>query len=274
VLKPPSLSNLRIRLANIPRYKSHLKQLYNTAQTNPPFNIIEKPMINMIAFDADDTLWHNENLYHNAKVTLTRILANYGEPDAIQARLDQTEVRNIEYYGYGVKSFALSMVEAAVDVSAGRATGEEINEIIAIAKKMLRAPVELVDGAEETVRQLSDSYDLMLITKGDLFEQDRKIRISGIADYFRYLEVVGEKSETTYRNLLTKYDLSPAGFLMVGNSLRSDILPVVRIGGQAVYIPNETTWFHEHADEQEIGGAEFGELESLSQLPDYLRPLK
>jgi len=231
-------------------------------------------MIKMIAFDADDTLWHNENFYHNAKVALTEILANYGEPEVIQARLDQTEVRNIEYYGYGIKSFALSLVESAVVISNGRVTGDEINEIISIAKSMLRAPVELVDGAEETLRKVADDYELMLITKGDLFEQERKIDISGISDYFRYLEVVGEKTETTYRKLLKKYNIPSEGFLMVGNSLRSDILPVLGIGGQAVYIPNETTWFHEHANEQEIGEVEFGELESLSQLPDYLQVLK
>jgi putative hydrolase of the HAD superfamily len=231
-------------------------------------------MINIIAFDADDTLWHNENLYHDAKVTLTKILSSYGEPDAVQARLDQTEVRNIEYYGYGIKSFALSMVEAAVEISNGGMTGDEISEIITISKNMLRAPIELVDGAEETLRKVANDYELMLITKGDLLEQERKIGISGIADYFRYLEVVGEKSKTTYQRLLGKYNLDPTGFLMVGNSLRSDILPVLNIGGQAVYIPNEHTWFHEHADEDEIGSAEFGELERLSQLPEYLYSLK
>ena len=138
-------------------------------------------MINIIAFDADDTLWNNENLYHKAKVTLTRILANYGEPGVIQSKLDQTEVRNIEYYGYGIKSFALLMVEAAVDISDGGMTGDEISEIITIAKNMLRAPVELVDGTEETLRQVANDYELMLITKGDLFEQERKIGISGIS---------------------------------------------------------------------------------------------
>jgi putative hydrolase of the HAD superfamily len=230
-------------------------------------------MINIITFDADDTLWHNEHLYYQAKTTLPKILAGYDEPDAIREKLDIIEVHNIKYYGYGIKSFTLSMLEVAADISQGNATGEEISEIIAIAKSMLTAPVELIDGTEETVRQLSNSYDLMLITKGDLFEQERKISISGIAEYFRYLEVVGEKSEKTYQALLEKYNLNPAGFLMVGNSLRSDILPVLKIGGQAVYIPNETTWFHEHAGEDEVGEHKFGELEHLSQLPEYLEEL-
>lgn len=231
-------------------------------------------MIDLIAFDADDTLWHNEHLYYRAKKTLPQILANYGEPEAIRASLDETEVRNIEYYGYGIKSFALSMIEVATDFSGGRVTGNEISEIITIAKKMLRAPVELVPGAADTLKELSTQYDLMLITKGDLFEQERKIGISRISNCFRYLEVVGEKSEASYRRILGKYNCDPAGFMMVGNSLRSDILPVLNIGGQAVYIPNEHTWFHENANPEELGEVEYSELERLSQLPDYLAQFK
>ena len=231
-------------------------------------------MIDLIAFDADDTLWHNEHLYYHAKKTLPEILANYGEPDAIRASLDQTEVHNIEYYGYGIKSFALSMIEVATDVSGGRVTGNEISEIITIAKNMLRAPVELVPEAADTLKNLSAQYDLMLITKGDLFEQERKIGISKISNCFRYLEVVGEKSEATYRRILGKYNCDPSGFMMVGNSLRSDILPVLGIGGQAVYIPNEHTWFHENASQAEIGEVEYTELERLSQLPEYLQQLE
>ena len=231
-------------------------------------------MIEIIGLDADDTLWHNEPLYHRAKKTFTKILADYGEPQEIKAWLDKTEVRNIEYYGYGIKSFALSMIEAATDISKGQVTGAKIGEIIAIGKKMLKAPVELVAGAEETLKQLSAQYDLMLITKGDLFEQERKIDLSGISKYFRYLEVVGEKSEASYRKILRQYKLDPARFLMVGNSLRSDILPVIGVGGQAVYIPNEHTWFHENASQEEIGEIKFGKLERLSQLPDYLERLK
>jgi putative hydrolase of the HAD superfamily len=227
-------------------------------------------MIEIIGLDADDTLWHNEPLYHRAKKTFIKILADYGDPQEIKAWLDKTEVRNIEYYGYGIKSFALSMIEAATDISKGQVTGAEIGEIIAIGKKMLKAPVELVEGAEETLKQLAAQYELILITKGDLFEQERKIDHSGISNYFRYLEVVGEKSEASYRKILGQYNLNPARFMMVGNSLRSDILPVIGIGGQAVYIPNEHTWFHEHASQEEIGEINFGELERLSQLPDYL----
>lgn len=231
-------------------------------------------MIDLIAFDADDTLWHNEHLYYQAKKTLPKLLANYGQANEIRASLDETEVRNIEYYGYGIKSFALSMVEVAAEFSRGQVIGDEINQILTVAKNMLRAPVELVPGAADTLKELSTKYDLMLITKGDLFEQERKIGISKISNCFRYLEVVGEKSEATYRRILGKYNCDPAGFMMVGNSLRSDILPVLGIGGQAVYIPNEHTWFHEHAGEDEVGEAVYGELERLSQLPNYLAQFK
>lgn len=227
-------------------------------------------MIKVIGFDADDTLWHNETLYHQSKENLSQILANYREPQETKAWLDQTEVANIEYYGYGIKSFTLSMIETAIDVSDGKVTAEEINEVITIAKRMLTAPVELVDGVEATLDSLSSSYDLMLITKGDQFEQERKIRISGISDYFDCLEVVGEKSMSTYRMVLGKYNLDPTSFLMVGNSLRSDILPVLKIGGQAVYIPNEMTWFHENANHQDIGDFEYVELEQIIQLPEFL----
>jgi putative hydrolase of the HAD superfamily len=231
-------------------------------------------MIEVIGFDADDTLWHNETLYHQSKEDLSQILTDYQEPQETKAWLDQTEVANIEYYGYGIKSFTLSMIETAIDVSDGKVTAEEINSVITIAKMMLAAPVDLVDGVEATLDSLSSSYDLMLITKGDQFEQERKIRISGISNYFDYLEVVGEKSVSTYRRVLEKYNLEPTRFLMVGNSLRSDILPVLKIGGQAVYIPNETTWFHENADNQEIGDFEYVELEQIIQLPKYLERLK
>ncbi|MFL7894334.1 MAG: HAD family hydrolase [Anaerolineales bacterium] len=227
-------------------------------------------MINVIGFDADDTLWHNESLYHQAKEDLSRLMSEYEEPQEVKAHLDQIEVENITYYGYGIKSFILSMIETASQVSAGRVTAKEINAIIDIAKRMLTAPVDLVEGVEKTLANLSSEYDLLLITKGDQFEQERKIRLSGIAGYFRYLEVVGEKSADSYRSVLSKYNLEPTSFLMVGNSLRSDILPVLKIGGRAVYIPNELTWFHEHAGHQEIGDLEYIELEHITQLPDAI----
>lgn len=166
------------------------------------------------------------------------------------------------------------MIETATHISEGRVTAKEINEIITIAKQMLAAPVDLVDGAEETLIKLSSAYTLMLITKGDQFEQERKIEASGIAHYFRYLEVVGEKSEASFSKIIGQYNLDPARFLMVGNSLRSDVLPVLKIGGQAVHIPNEQTWFHENASQEEIEDYEYSQLARLIQLPKYMVSLK
>jgi putative hydrolase of the HAD superfamily len=227
-------------------------------------------MIDIIAFDADDTLWHNEHLYHEAKERFAHILSQYTAPQVASQRLDQTEVRNINYYGYGIKSFTLSMIETAVEVSAGQVQGEVITELISIAKEMLSADVELFDGTQETLAELSTQYELLLITKGDLYEQERKIERSRIAQFFRYKDIVSEKSEASYRKILAQYNLDPRKFLMVGNSLRSDILPVVRIGGMGVYIPNDQTWFHEHPTQDEIADVEFAQLERLSQLPDYI----
>lgn len=227
-------------------------------------------MIEVIGFDADDTLWHNEILYHQAKEELGHILADYRDPAEIKEWLDQTEVTNIAFYGYGIKSFTLSMVETASQATGGRVSAKEIDEIITIAKRMLTAPVDLVGGVKATLETLSSKYPLMLITKGDQFEQERKIRISGISHYFQYLEVVGEKSASTYSQILKKYNLDPTHFLMVGNSLRSDVLPVLEIGGHAVHIPNEQTWFHENADLQEIGDSQYMEAKRISQLPELL----
>jgi putative hydrolase of the HAD superfamily len=231
-------------------------------------------MIDITALDADDTPWHNAQLYHQAKKKFSQVMAKYSSSQVASLHLDQTEVRNIEHFGYGIKSFTLSMIETAVEVSNGQVEGEVIGELITVAKQMLSAEVELVEGAQETLARLSPSYDLMLITKGDSYEQERKIDRSGIAHHFLYLEVVGEKSEASYRKILGQYNLNPSRFLMVGNSLRSDILPVVRIGGKGVYIPNDQTWFHENASQEDIGEVEYAELEQLSQLPEYLERLK
>lgn len=227
-------------------------------------------MIEIIAFDADDTLWENEHLYHQAKKEFALILAKYSTPEQTSLRLNQIEVKNIDYYGYGIKGFTLSMIETALEVSQGQVEAQLIAELIRIAKGMLTAEVELVEGAKATLEKLSPRFDMMLITKGDRYEQERKIARSGIANYFRYLEVVAEKSETSYRQILERYNLDPARFIMVGNSLRSDILPVLRIGGFAVYIPNVRTWFHEHVPEDEFSHLKFDKLERLSDLPNYL----
>ena len=230
-------------------------------------------MIDIIAFDADDTLWHNENLYFNAKETFKQILSKYNEPEWAGQQLDDMEVHNIHFYGYGIKSFVLSMLEAGIELTEGRIAGKELQEIITVAKQMLSADVQLFEQTQATLAVLSTQYELMLITKGDSFEQARKVTRSGLAGYFKYIEIVVEKTMETYRELLKRYNIDPAKFLMVGNSIRSDILPVIEMGGQAVYIPYKYTWFHEtvtNLSKEQLG---YPELEHLGLLPAFIESL-
>lgn len=230
-------------------------------------------MIDLLAFDADDTLWDNEKSYLQAKEKYIQLLSGYGEPEWVEKKLDETEIHNIKVYGFGIKSFTLSMIETGLAVSDGSITGTEIQAIFEIARPMLSAAVDLFGRTEETLALLSQKVDLMLITKGDSFEQEQKVKRSGLSRYFRYIEVVGEKSEGTYRRILEKYQIDPAHFLMIGNSLKSDILPVIRIGGKAVHIPYANTWSYE----MEVGDDEnqdgYITLNHLGELPAYFEKL-
>jgi putative hydrolase of the HAD superfamily len=227
-------------------------------------------MLDMIAFDADDTLWHSESLYAEIQAEFGRCLAPYQPADKIAAVLAATELRNLPYFGYGIKSFTLSMLEAAAELSAGRISAPELMEVLALGKRMLAAPVTLLDQAEATVAQLAQTHTLMLITKGDLLDQEAKIERSGLARYFKYIEVVSDKTTASYAAILTKYQVAPARFLMVGNSLRSDILPVVAVGGAAVYIPYHITWAHEMAAPSPEAQGRYFELEHLGLLPAWV----
>lgn len=230
-------------------------------------------MLDIIAFDADDTLWHNERLYSHAQEKLVSLLARYGISDDVYERLYTQEVQNIPIYGYGIKSFTLSMIELSIELTEGLVKAEDVAAIIQIAKAMLTADVVLFEGVENTVRELSQDFDLMVITKGDLIDQESKLRRSGIDGYFRCVEIVSEKSNDVYQSLLEKYDINPNRFLMVGNSLKSDILPVVQIGAHAVYVPYELTWMHEKIPDQQIDPTAFHEIENLSLLPPLVKRL-
>ncbi len=227
-------------------------------------------MIKMIAFDADDTLWHNETLYAVTAERLAQLLAAYRDVETIQQELYETEMRNLKLFGYGIKSYTLSMIETAIELTDGQICGRDIQTIIEAGKLMLKAPVRLLDHVEGVLAQLSKSYRLMLITKGDLFDQESKIARSGLANYFEAIEIVSDKSPETYRNLLEKFDLAAEDFLMVGNSLRSDILPVLNIGGQAVYIPYHITWAHEVVSQETAEQYGYHELEHIGQLPQFV----
>jgi putative hydrolase of the HAD superfamily len=224
----------------------------------------------VIAFDADDTLWHNERLYTEAQAGFKRLLAQYQNPEWIAERLYQTEVHNLEHFGYGIKAFALSMIETAVELTEGRISGWDVQAIINLAREMLAADVELLEHVAETLDLLAKTYALMLITKGDLRDQEMKIARSGLASCFQTVEIVGDKSQESYAALLKRRGIEPQRFLMVGNSLRSDILPVLAVGAWAVYIPYDSTWAHEVAEPPPPDQPGYYTLEHLGLLPALL----
>jgi putative hydrolase of the HAD superfamily len=227
-------------------------------------------MLDIIAFDADDTLWHSEQLYAEIQENFAQVLAPYQAAEKTSAVLHATEMRNLASLGYGIKSFTLSMLETAIELSAARISANELKAVLDLGKKMLAAPVQLLDQAEMTVAQLTQTHTLMLITKGDLLDQESKIERSGLARYFKYIEVVSDKTQSSYAAILAKYQVSPARFLMVGNSLRSDILPVVALGGAAVYIPYHITWAHEAVVPSAAEQGRYSELEHLGLLPAWV----
>jgi len=231
-------------------------------------------VIELIGFDADDTLWHNEIYYRQAQDELRAILSPYQQPGRIDDHLYQTEMKNLDHFGYGTKGFILSMIETAIELSQGCIPSSEIVKIINLGKQMLQADVVLLDHVQDAVADLAGTYPLVLITKGDLLDQQRKLGGSGLTAYFQQVEIVSEKSPDLYLNLLQNLDVAPICFLMVGNSLRSDIQPVLDIGGQAVFVPYQITWQHEIAEEADWSG-EPGchQLEHLGQLPDLVAQL-
>jgi putative hydrolase of the HAD superfamily len=226
--------------------------------------------IEVIAFDADDTLWHNETLFRDTQLEFRRLLARYHDDAWIGQRLYETEVRNLAHFGYGVKSFMLSMVETAVELTEGRVTGAEIRQILDLGRDMLSAPVALLDGVAQTLGSLAPCYELMVITKGDLLDQESKLERSGLRDLFSRVEVVSRKDAMTYTRVLARQDIEVGQFLMVGNSLRSDVVPVLDIGGWAVYIPYHTVWEYERVDAEPTPAPRYHKLDRIEQLPESL----
>lgn len=225
-------------------------------------------MIRVIAFDADDTLWHNETYYRDAEATFRRMLSAYHDEAWIQERLFATEMRNLGHFGYGIKSFVLSMIETAIELTEGRITGREIQAILELGREMLAHPVDLLPQVRSCLETLQGRYRLMVITKGDLLDQEAKLARSGLDAFFSAVEVVTEKDEPVYRAILARHAIAPGEFLMVGNSLRSDILPVVALDARAVHVPYATTWIHEHVEN--VDSSRFTTLEHLGLLPEWL----
>jgi putative hydrolase of the HAD superfamily len=205
--------------------------------------------IKVIGFDADDTLWVNEPYYREAEEEFIRLVSAYGVEGDIASELFSTEIANLELYGYGIKAFVLSLVECAIRLTDGSVTAQTIKQILDIGKDMLQRPIELLDDVKMVLRELAPSYRLIVATKGDLLDQEGKMRRSSISSFFHHIEVMSDKKEEAYIQLLRHLDMEPRDFLMIGNSMRSDILPPLNLGAWAIHVPFHTTWAHEEVDE-------------------------
>ncbi|SHH51527.1 HAD family hydrolase [Winogradskyella jejuensis] len=226
--------------------------------------------IKVIGFDADDTLWVNETYFRDAEQEFALLLSQFETPNKIDQELFKMEMKNLPVYGYGVKGFVLSMVEMALELSNHTVSSKTIEKILDIGKDMINKPVELLDGVEETLKSLSRKYRLIVATKGDLLDQERKLEKSGLLHYFHHIEVLSEKESANYSKLLAHLDINPSEFLMVGNSLKSDILPLVEIGAKAIHVPFHTTWQHETVSQSVADNADYLTVDSINEVLNYL----
>jgi len=231
-------------------------------------------VIDLVAFDGDDTLWHNEAIFSMTQESFAELMEPYVEDADLDDRLLATEMRNLRLFGYGVKAFTLSMIETAIELSHGRVTASEIQSIIDAGRGMLEHPVELLDGVEAAIDAVSERYSVMLITKGDLFDQESKLARSGLGERFESVEIVAEKDETAYRRILGQRGVAPDRFVMVGNSGRSDILPTLALGAWAVHVPYPLLWTHEHVDDEHLAAYQrYRRIDSLGELASALERL-
>jgi putative hydrolase of the HAD superfamily len=230
-------------------------------------------LIDLVAFDADDTLWHNESLYTHGRQRFRALMQVHGFETPAEELLDEIEIQNIPYYGYGVNGFVFSLIETAIRLTDGAIPSRALLDLVQLSKDMLSAEVQLFDGVQETVARLSAQYPLMLITKGDLRHQQSKLQRSGLEEYFRFIEIVSSKEAGTYARILEDAGVSAERFVMIGNSLRSDILPVLELGGWAVHIPDPLTWSHEIVSLPEPAPVRFFETAHITDLPALLERL-
>lgn len=226
--------------------------------------------IRVIGFDADDTLWVNETYFREVENEFAKILEDYEVNDRVSQELFKVEMRNLGMYGYGVKGFVLSMIECALDVSNHTLPQTAISRIIGLGKEMIERPIELLPNVVDVISKLKEDFRLIVVTKGDLLDQERKLQRSKIAHHFHHVEILHDKEEANYLKLLRQQDIDPKEFLMVGNSLKSDVLPVIGIGAQAVHIPYHTTWQHEEAEHQPHESSAYLTLSTIADLPSYL----
>lgn len=232
-------------------------------------------MIEVIALDGDDTLWHSEQLFVDTQAAFRELLAPHIDMDgaALDERLFQVERANLATFGYGVKAFTLSLIETAIEVTKGAIPSRDLQSILDLGKLLLDHPVQLIDGVVEAVDALTDRYRVMVITKGDMLHQESKVARSGLAELFWQVEIVSEKDEATYQRVLRRWDIDPATFVMVGNSVRSDVLPVLAVGGRAVHVPYHVTWALEHVDPDPEAHS-FPVLGSLHELPACIEAME
>jgi len=229
--------------------------------------------ITTVGLDADDTLWHNETLFRLTHARFVDLLDDHGDAETIEARLAETERRNLRLYGYGVKGFTLSMIETAMELCEGGAPPEVVREILAAGREMLAHPVEPLPGVEEAVADLSERYRQVLVTKGDLMDQERKLAASGLGERFSAVEIVSEKDRSTYERVFARHGTGAAEGVMVGNSMKSDVLPAIDAGAWGVHIPYHVTWAHELADAPE-GHPRYVTLSRIGELPDWLAAIE
>ena len=229
-------------------------------------------MFDVIGFDADDTLWHNESIFTITQEKFCEILHSHNT-ELVNQTLSSTQIKNLKLFGYGIKGFILSMVETSVELTNGEIKGNEIQKIIDFGREMLANPIELLPHVQEVIEDLSRKYRLLLITKGDLFDQETKIARSGLAEYFTGVEIVSDKNSETYEKILSRHEITASRFIMIGNSMRSDIVPIVQIGGKAVHIPYYTTWDHEQTHPY-INPKHFKQLKHIGLLPELIEEMR
>ncbi|WP_417691807.1 HAD family hydrolase [Roseibium sp.] len=225
--------------------------------------------IKTLGFDADDTLWHNERFFQLTETRFTELLSDHAEGDHLRQRLLAAERRNVGHYGYGIRGFTLSMIETAIEVTGGNVPGHVIGEILEAGRAMLSHPVEPLPHVEATLKVVSTEFQLVLITKGDLFDQERKVAESGLANYFKAVEVVSEKDDATYARIFSRHGAGADKAMMIGNSMKSDILPALSAGAHGVHVPYEITWAMEKADAPS-STERFHRLAHLGELTDLL----
>jgi len=226
--------------------------------------------IRFVGFDGDDTLWHNETRFDFTQAALRDLLSSHAPDADVDRHLAEVEMRNLRLYGYGVKAFTLSMLETAIQLTDGRIPADDLKVILGWGKSMLEAPTELLEGVTDALMQVGRRHELLLITKGDIFDQESKLARSGLAEVFSAVEILSEKNEEAYRSILKRRGIKPAEFVMVGNSLRSDIAPVLALGARGVHIPYPLTWHHEHLPDESLPNDGWYRLESIAGLATLL----